>query len=138
AATRFPRRYARARRPTSRSSPRPDDTSRNEPIDLGQQVILTTQSHQENEMSKKVAYVTGGMGGIGTAVCRRLHDTGYLVIAGCGPSRDFNKWLGEQKADGYEFVASVGNVADWDSTKAAFDKVKAEHGNPEIVVNNAG
>lgn len=89
-------------------------------------------------MSKKVAYVTGGMGGIGTAVCRRLHDTGYLVIAGCGPSRDFNKWLGEQKADGYEFVASVGNVADWDSTKAAFDKVKAEHGNPEIVVNNAG
>ncbi len=89
-------------------------------------------------MSKKVAYVTGGMGGIGTAVCRRLHDTGYLVIAGCGPSRDFNKWLGEQKADGYEFVASVGNVADWDSTKAAFDKVKAEHGNPDIVVNNAG
>src|SRR5690606_10709883 len=63
AATRFPRRYARARRPTSRSSPRPDDTSRNEPIDLGQQVIPTTQSHQENEMSKKVAYVTGGMGG---------------------------------------------------------------------------
>ena len=89
-------------------------------------------------MSKKVAYVTGGMGGIGTAVCRRLHDTGYLVIAGCGPSRDFNKWLGEQKADGYEFVASVGNVADWDSTKAAFDKVKAEHGNPDILVNNAG
>ncbi|MBE0592090.1 MAG: acetoacetyl-CoA reductase [Burkholderiaceae bacterium] len=89
-------------------------------------------------MSKKVAYVTGGMGGIGTAVCQRLHDTGYLVIAGCGPSRDFNKWLAEQKAEGYEFIASVGNVADWDSTKAAFDKVKAEHGNPDIVVNNAG
>jgi acetoacetyl-CoA reductase len=89
-------------------------------------------------MSKKVAYVTGGMGGIGTAVCRRLHDTGYFVIAGCGPSRDYNKWLAEQKADGYEFVASVGNVADWDSTKAAFDKVKAEYGNPDILVNNAG
>lgn len=89
-------------------------------------------------MSKKVAYVTGGMGGIGTAVCRRLHDTGYLVIAGCGPSRDFNKWLGEQKADGYEFIASVGNVADWESTTQALDKVKAEHGNPDILVNNAG
>ena len=50
-------------------------------------------------MSKKVAYVTGGMGGIGTAVCRRLHDTGYFVIAGCGPSRDYNKWLAEQKAE---------------------------------------
>ncbi|MGZ9032028.1 MAG: acetoacetyl-CoA reductase, partial [Burkholderiaceae bacterium] len=28
--------------------------------------------------------------------------------------------------------------ADWQSTKDAFDKVKAEHGNPDIVVNNAG
>ena len=36
-------------------------------------------------MSKKVAYVTGGMGGIGTAICRRLHDDGMTVIAGCGP-----------------------------------------------------
>lgn len=89
-------------------------------------------------MDKKVAYVTGGMGGIGTAVCRRLHDTGYLVVAGCGPSRDFNKWLTEQKADGYEFMASVGNVSDWESTKAAFDKVRAEVGNPDILVNNAG
>ena len=89
-------------------------------------------------MSKKVAYVTGGMGGIGTAICRKFHDMGYLVIAGCGPTRDHAKWLAEQKADGYEFHASVGNVADWDSTKAAFDYVKANFGNPNIVVNNAG
>ena len=31
-------------------------------------------------MSKKVAYVTGGMGGIGTAICQRLHNDGYTVI----------------------------------------------------------
>ena len=86
----------------------------------------------------KVAYVTGGMGGIGTAICRKFHDMGYKVIAGCGPTRDFNKWLGEQKAGGYTFYASVGNVADWESTKAAFDKVKAEHGTIDILVNNAG
>ena len=67
----------------------------------------------------KVAYVTGGMGGIGTAICQRLSKGGFTVIAGCGPSRDFNKWLGEQKALGYNFHASVGNVADWDSTDAA-------------------
>jgi acetoacetyl-CoA reductase len=89
-------------------------------------------------MTQKVAYVTGGMGGIGTAICRKLHDMGYKVIAGCGPSRDFNKWLGEQAAQGYTFYASVGNVSDWDSTKAAFDKVKAEHGTISILVNNAG
>jgi acetoacetyl-CoA reductase len=86
----------------------------------------------------KVAYVTGGMGGIGTAICQQLHKQGYTVIAGCGPSRDFDKWLGEQKAQGYTFYASVGNVADWDSTVEAFTRVKAEHGNPDILVNNAG
>jgi acetoacetyl-CoA reductase len=86
----------------------------------------------------KVAYVTGGMGGIGTAICQRLHKGGFKVIAGCGPSRDFNKWLGEQKALGYDFYASVGNVADWGSTEAAFTKAVAEHGPIDVLVNNAG
>jgi len=89
-------------------------------------------------MSQKVAYVTGGMGGIGTAICHRLHKMGYKVIAGCGPSRDFDKWLGEQKAMGYTFYASVGNVADWESTTVAFTKAVQEHGAIDVLVNNAG
>jgi acetoacetyl-CoA reductase len=86
----------------------------------------------------KVAYVTGGMGGIGTAICRKFHDMDYKVIAGCGPTRDYDKWLVEQNTRGYVFYASIGNVADWESTKAAFDRVKAEHGVIDILVNNAG
>jgi acetoacetyl-CoA reductase len=89
-------------------------------------------------MSQKVAYVTGGMGGIGTAICQRLHKDGFKVIAGCGPTRDFQKWLGEQKALGYEFHASVGNVGNWESTVEAFSKTKAEHGTIDVLVNNAG
>ena len=89
-------------------------------------------------MSQKVAYVTGGMGGIGTAICQRLHKEGFTVIAGCGPTRDFQKWLDEQKALGYTFHASVGNVADWNSTVEAFSKAKAEHGSIDVLVNNAG
>ena len=89
-------------------------------------------------MSQKIAYVTGGMGGIGTAICQRLHRDGYKVIAGCGPTRDFTKWLDEQKALGFTFYASVGNVADWDSTVEAFSKAKAEHGSIDVLVNNAG
>ena len=89
-------------------------------------------------MSQKVAYVTGGMGGIGTAICQRLHKEGFKVIAGCGPTRDYNKWLDEQKALGYTFYASVGNVAEWDSTVEAFSKAKAEHGVIDVLVNNAG
>jgi len=89
-------------------------------------------------MAQKVAYVTGGMGGIGTAICQRLHKEGFRVIAGCGPTRDFNKWLAQQKEEGYEFHASVGNVGDWDSTVDAFTKAKAEHGSIDVLVNNAG
>ncbi len=89
-------------------------------------------------MSKRVAYVTGGMGGIGTAICQRLSKDGFKVIAGCGPTRDYQKWLDEQKAQGYEFHASVGNVADWQSTVDAFAKAKAEHGTIDVLVNNAG
>ena len=89
-------------------------------------------------MTKKVAYVTGGMGGIGTAICQRLHKSGFTVIAGCGPTRDFKKWLDEQSALGYTFYASVGNVSEWDSTVEAFSKAKAEHGPIDVLVNNAG
>ena len=89
-------------------------------------------------MSKKVAYVTGGMGGIGTAICQRLNNDGYTVIAGCGPTRDSKKWIDEQKALGFTFYTSVGNVADWDSTVDAFTKAKNDHGPIDVLVNNAG
>ena len=86
----------------------------------------------------KVAYVTGGMGGIGTSICQRLHKEGFTVIAGCGPSRDHAKWIGEQKAMGYTFHTSVGNVSDWESTVEAFKKSVADHGPVDVLVNNAG
>ena len=89
-------------------------------------------------MSQKIAYVTGGMGGIGTRMCQRLAKDGFKVIAGCGPSRDHAKWLAEQSAQGFEFRASVGNVGDWESTVAAFRKVRAELGPVDVLVNNAG
>ena len=89
-------------------------------------------------MSQKVAYVTGGMGGIGTAICQRLHQDGFKVIAGCGPTRDHAKWIAEQKEQGFTFYASAGNVGDWDSTVEAFAKAKAECGAIDVLVNNAG
>ena len=89
-------------------------------------------------MSQKVAYVTGGMGGIGIAICQRLHKEGFKVIAGCGPTRDHAKWIAEQAALGFTFFASVGNVGNWDSTVEAFTKAKSEHGSIDVLVNNAG
>jgi acetoacetyl-CoA reductase len=88
--------------------------------------------------SGKLAYVTGGMGGIGTAICQRLAKDGFRVVAGCGPSRNYQQWLDEQAAQGYTFYPSVGNVADWDSTVQAFEKIRAELGPVDVLVNNAG
>ena len=55
-----------------------------------------------------------------------------------GPTRDYQKWLDEQKALGFTFYASVGNVSDWDSTVQAFSKAQADHGPISVLVNNAG
>jgi acetoacetyl-CoA reductase len=89
--------------------------------------------------STRIAYVTGGMGGIGTAICERLCTDGYRVVAGCGPTSTRKEvWLSDMRAKGFEVHASVGNVADWDSTVAAFEKVRAEIGGVDILVNNAG
>jgi acetoacetyl-CoA reductase len=79
------------------------------------------------------------MGGIGTAICRRLCKEGHTVIAGCGPgSTRKDRWLSDMRAEGCNIHASEGNVADWDSTKRAFDIARAEVGEIDILVNNAG
>jgi acetoacetyl-CoA reductase len=102
-------------------------------------IIMAHKQSGDRSMSKRVAYVTGGMGGIGTAICQRLAKDGFTVVAGCGPnSPRKDKWLAEQKALGFDFIASEGNVADWDSTVAAFEKVKKEVGEIDVLVNNAG
>lgn len=80
-------------------------------------------------MTLRIAYVTSGMGSVGTAICQKLARTGHTVVAGCGPnSPRKSAWLREQRELGFDFVASEGNAADWDSTMAAFAKVKAEVG----------
>ncbi|HEV2271175.1 MAG TPA: acetoacetyl-CoA reductase [Steroidobacteraceae bacterium] len=87
----------------------------------------------------RIAYVTGGMGGIGTAICRRLCKDGYRVIAGCGPgSKRKDNWLRDMAAEGCNITASEGNVADWESTRRAFEVARAEVGPIDILVNNAG
>ena len=91
------------------------------------------------DMVQRIAYVTGGMGGIGTAICTRLSREGFRVVAGCGPnSARKSQWLADMSAAGHDIIASEGNVADWESTRAAFDKIKAEVGGIDVLVNNAG
>ncbi len=89
-------------------------------------------------MSKKIALVTGGMGGIGTAICQRLAKDGMIVIAGCSAGRNYQEWLDEQKELGFDFYAMPADVADWESTKAAVEEVSKKVGEIDVLVNNAG
>jgi acetoacetyl-CoA reductase len=93
----------------------------------------------DRAMASRIAYVTGGMGGIGTAICQRLHNDGLTVVAGCGPdSPRRERWLAEQAELGFTFIASEANVADWNSTQASFAQIKKEVGDIDVLVNNAG
>ncbi len=93
-------------------------------------------------MTQKIALVTGGTGGIGTAICRALADDGIKVVAGYNAGGNHDKakaWQDEQKQDGYEMLVAYGDVTDAASCEACVDKVQEiAGGTVDILINNAG
>jgi 2-deoxy-D-gluconate 3-dehydrogenase len=88
---------------------------------------------------RRIVFVSGGMGGIGSAICRRFAQSGHTVIAGCLP--DYEKkheWLDSMRAQGFKVHAAEGDVADFDSTAEMFYSVRSVVGPIDILVNNAG
>ena len=87
----------------------------------------------------RIALVTGGMGGIGTAICQRLHKEGFKVIVGCSSdSARKNEWIASQLAAGYQFEFIYGDITDWESTRKAFEMARELFGPVDVLVNNAG
>jgi len=90
-------------------------------------------------MAQKIAVVTGGMGGIGEAICMRLAQAGHKVITTYSPGNTrAEQWLQNMKSRGFEFHAVQVDVTDFDSTQQALAKIQAEVGPIDILVNNAG
>ena len=90
-------------------------------------------------MSKRVALVTGGMGGLGTAICKALAKDGFIVAANCLPGfPQKDEWLAKTKAEGFDFHAAEGDVADYDSCVAMVKTIEAGFGPVDVLVNNAG
>lgn len=92
-------------------------------------------------MSKRAALVTGGMGGIGTAVCRRLASmNGNVVAANCLPGYDKkDEWLARMRAEGFDNIfAAEGDVADFESAGAMVRDIQSQIGPVDILVNSAG
>jgi acetoacetyl-CoA reductase len=90
-------------------------------------------------MTERIAFVTGGMGGIGTAICKRLAANGNKVVANCLPDYDRkDEWLASMRAQGYSVHAAEGNVEDFDSCADMFYRIGSIIGPVDILVNNAG
>jgi len=90
-------------------------------------------------MVERVAFVTGGMGGIGTAICKRLAANGNRVVANCLPGYDRkDEWLASMRAQGFSVHAAEGNVEEFDSCADMFYRIGSIIGPVDILVNNAG
>ena len=87
----------------------------------------------------RVALVTGGMGGLGEAVCIKLAALGYTVVTTHSPGNTkVDEWLATTKDMGFDFKAYPCDVADYDSAQACVAAIEKDIGPIDVLVNNAG
>jgi len=90
-------------------------------------------------MTQRVALVTGGMGGLGEAICIKLAKMGFTVVTTYSPgNKKSAEWLAEMKKDGHSFHAVPADVADFESCAKAVKQVEDQIGPIDVLVNNAG
>ena len=89
--------------------------------------------------AKRIALVTGGMGGLGESICMKLAALGDIVVTTYSPGNTkAPQWLSAMKERGFEFRAFACDVADWHSCESCVQKIIAEVGPVDVLVNNAG
>lgn len=85
-------------------------------------------------MTERTALVTGGTRGIGAAICKTLHASGYKVAA--------NYASNDEKAKKFQEETGIPvykwNVASADECLEGVEKVANDIGSIEVLVNNAG
>ncbi|UGB37317.1 acetoacetyl-CoA reductase [Frateuria soli] len=89
-------------------------------------------------MNPRTALVTGGTGGIGTAIVRYLARQGHRVATNYRDEARAQAWRERMTAEGIEVCMVPGDVAEPDSAAAMVRAVEAQCGPVQILVNNAG
>lgn len=89
---------------------------------------------------RRVALVTGGIGGIGSEICKRLARAGRQVVAGHLPVEETNarQWQCVRREEGYDIALSAGDVASFKSSGLMVRDVRECFGGIDILVNCAG
>ena len=87
----------------------------------------------------RTALVTGGMGGLGEAICIKLAALDFKVVTTFSPGNTkVDDWLKGMHALGFAFKAYACDVTDFESARACVAAVSSEVGPVDVLVNNAG
>jgi acetoacetyl-CoA reductase len=90
-------------------------------------------------MAQRIALVTGGMGGLGEAICMKLARMGIKVVVTYSPSNTkYKDWLKEMGDRDYHFHAVPCDVGNFESCQKMVEQVQKEVGPIDILINNAG
>ena len=87
---------------------------------------------------EKVALVTGGSSGIGSAICVELASQGIKVATNCRNLQKAEKWQQEMHDRDLKIHLYQADVSDYDACTAMVAKIHDDLGNVNIVINNAG
>lgn len=88
----------------------------------------------------RIALVTGGIGGIGTAICTRLAKDGCTVVANCHPSEAAaaEEWKHARAAEGFDIAVITADVSSFDDSVRMVKEITEQFGPVDILVNCAG
>ncbi|KQZ72235.1 3-ketoacyl-ACP reductase [Rhodanobacter sp. Root561] len=91
-------------------------------------------------LPQRVALVTGGIGGLGTEICRQLAGAGRRVIALDLASREERVAAFHDEVAAFDGAISFApvDVSDFDDCRAVIERIEQQHGSVDIVVNAAG
>jgi len=89
-------------------------------------------------MTARVALVTGGTGGIGSAIVKNLAKQGHKVATNYRDEAKANAWVSQMKSQGVDAVIVKGDVSDTASAEAMIRSVEEKLGPIDILINNAG
>jgi acetoacetyl-CoA reductase len=86
----------------------------------------------------RIALVTGGTGGIGTAICQRLAQMGHRVATNYRDEARARDWQSRMKSAGFDIAIAPGDVGSPEGAEAMVKAVEAQLGPIDILINNAG